>query len=211
MKLLCISGSPICEGNTHRFIKKALEVVHETDIELEIIELAKYDISDCIHCDWCLTNSNPERICKIKDEGEALLWKIRETDILVIASPVFFGRLTGRLASLVDRTRPMIFSKPHRGIMRDKVGVALCVAWGRNMGQETTLISIVSAMLIHEMIPVSNYSTGSIFGAAGVTDEVELNANPKNRHVIELDSYGIKGAQALMIRAIDLTKRIKRK
>lgn len=211
MRILCISGSPISDGNTHRFIQKSLESIQDTDITFEIIDLAKYQISDCIHCDWCLSNSDLNRICNIKDNAEELLWKIRETDILVLASPVYFGRLTGRLAALIDRTRPMIFSEPHRGCMRDKIGVALCVAWGRNMGQETTLISLVSAMMIHEMIPVSNYSTGSIFGAAGVTDEDELNAIPGNRHVVELDTYGIKGAQALIARAIDLSNRIKRK
>ena len=213
MKLLCISGSPICGGNTHRFIEKAVEAVQETDVnvEAEVVELATHNFKDCDHCDWCLHNDNPDRICNIRDEAEEILWKIRDTDILAIASPVYFGRLTGRLASLLDRTRPLVFSPPHQGVMRDKVGVALCVAWGRNMGQETTLISIVSAMLILEMIPVSNYSTGSIFGAAGVTDECLLNADPENRLVVEEDAYGIAGAQALMTRAIDLSGRIHRK
>ncbi|MFW6263137.1 MAG: flavodoxin family protein [Thermotogota bacterium] len=210
MKILCISGSLVQNGNTVKFIEKSIEKT-KSDIDIEIIKLSEYEYSDCIHCDWCLSNKNSDRICNIKDDAEELLWKIRNCDILLIATPVYFGRMTGKLASLIDRTRPFIFSTPHLGIMRDKIGVALSVAWGRNMGQETTLISIVSVFMIMEMIPISNYSTGSIFGAAGVTDEDEFKAEPENYHVVELDKYGINAAQALVNRAVDLQRRIKRK
>jgi multimeric flavodoxin WrbA len=96
MKFLCISGSPIKGGNTFLYIQKAIEPI-KAEADIEIIELADKEVSDCVHCDWCLANRDADRICRLKDDGQAILKKIKEADILLLASPTYFGRMTGRV------------------------------------------------------------------------------------------------------------------
>lgn len=211
MKVLSICGSPIKKGNTYTFIERAVEALDRTAHEIEIVELARAKVSDCIHCNWCLKNEDPERICVQKDDAEPILAKIKDADVLVLASPAYYGRMSGRMASLLDRTRPLIFSKPHRGCMRDKPGVALTVGWGRNSGSETTLLSLIWSFMVLEMIPVSHHHSGAIFGGVGISNPILVNADRDDRQAVASDVVGILAAQQAVNRAVDLCGRIRRK
>lgn len=210
MKLLCISGSPIKDGNTVQYVEKALEPVRSEGLEIEHVQLAGKDLSDCVHCNWCLKNKDADRICRQKDDGEDILKKIKTADVLVLASPAYYGRMTGRLAALLDRTRPFLFSKPHRGCMTDKPGVALTVGWGRNSGGETTLLSIIWIFLVLEMIPVVHHDSGALFGGVGISNPALVHADRNDKHAVTSDVVGILSAQGALKRAVDLQKRIKR-
>ena len=211
MKLLCLCGSPVKNGNTFQYINKAVEPLLNTDVEIEIVQLAKQQVDDCVHCNWCLKNKDESRICTQKDDAEPILRKIKEADILVLASPAYYGRMTGRLSSLLDRTRPFLFSKPHRGCMLDKPGVALTVGWGRNSGGETTLLSILWSFLVLEMIPVVHHDSGALFGGVGISNPALVYADRSDKQAVASDVVGILAAQGALKRAVDLQPRIQRK
>ena len=208
MKLLGICGSPRKNGNTFQFLEQSMEKVRRSDLEIELVELAGLKIADCNHCNWCLKNVDPARICSQKDDAEEILLKIKAADILVIASPAYYARLTGRLASLLDRTRPLIFSKPHRGVMTDKPGAALTVAWGRNSGSETTLLSILWSFMVLEMLPVSHHHSGALFGAAGITNPALVGADPEERLAVNFDEHGLRAAKNVVLRAHKLARKL---
>ena len=208
MYVVGISGSPKKGGNTFQYIQKAFESMQDDDAKTEVIEIANLMFGDCIHCNWCLRNKQDSRICKQEDDAEPLLQKIKRADVLVVASPAYYGRMTGRLASLLDRTRPLIFSKPHRGCMKDKPGVALTVAWGRNSGSETTLLSILWSFLVLEMLPVSHHASGALFGAAGISNPALVFADPKDKLAVRSDVVGILAAQGAVKRAVALHRRL---
>lgn len=210
MKLLCISGSPIPGGNTRDYIDLAVEPLAQSDIDVEIVELADLDVADCNHCNWCLRNEDPARICKQEDDAGPVLARIRESDVLVLASPAYYGRMTGRMSALLDRTRPFLFARPHRGCMRDKPGLALTVGWGRNAGVETTLLSTVLSFMTLEMIPVAHHHTGVMLGAVGLANPGLVGTDMKDRHSVRSDETGIKAARAAVKRAVDLAGRIQR-
>ncbi|MCX5866929.1 MAG: flavodoxin family protein [Proteobacteria bacterium] len=210
MKILGLCGSPIKKGNAYVYLGKALEPIQGTGPEIEIVELAKKKIEDCVHCNWCLKNKDVKKICAQNDDGEEILHKIKSCDILVAASPAYYGRMTGRMASIFDRTRPFIFSPAHRGVMKDKLGVALTVGWGRNSGVETTLLSIVYSFMVLEMLPVSYHEGGALFGAAGISNPLLVRREKNDHHAIEADLPGILAAQGVIKRAVDLSGRIKR-
>jgi len=211
MKVLGISGSPKKDGNTHLFLTRALESLDDPDTQIQIIDLAGKNIADCVHCNWCLKNNDDSRICVQKDDAEEILRAIRNADVLVLASPAYYGRMTARMAALLDRTRPLLFSKPHRGSMTDKPGVALTVTWGRNSGGETTLLSMINAFLVLEMLPVSHHASGALFGAVGISNPLIVGAEKENRLSVEHDALGILTAQNVIKRAVDLSGRITRR
>jgi len=163
------------------------------------------------HCNWCLKNQDAGRICVQQDDAEQMLAAIKTADVLVLASPTYFARLTAQMAAALDRKRPLLFSQPHRGCMTDKHGVALAVSWGRNSDGETTLLSLINAFMVLEMLPVSHHHSGAFFGAVGVTNPAIIGAEANNRRAVVYETFGLLAAQSVVGRAVDLTRRITRR
>lgn len=208
MKILGISGSPVDGGNTHGFLDRALLPARKGGHKVELVQLAGKQVGGCLHCDWCLSNTDPKRICSLEDDAEQILHQIKAADVLVIASPVHFARLSGQLACLIDRTRPLLGSPAHAGCMTDRPGVALAVGGRRNSGSETTLLSIIYAYLGLQMIPVSSFPSGALFGAAGVSNPHLAGAERGDRHAAASDRVGVKAAGGAVQRAIELAQRL---
>jgi len=135
MKVLGIHSSPFKTGNTAFLLDVALqEEAQRAGVTTEAVALADLAIGDCRHCNWCITKQTSEKLCSIEDDASPILRKIRECDVLVLASPVYFGRLSGSMACLIDRTRCFMFGKSGRLALKGKVGVALAVGWSRSFG-----------------------------------------------------------------------------
>lgn len=67
-------------------------------------------------------------------------------DGIILGSPVYFGQMSGTLKALLDET-----IKIHKKL-DGKVGAAFASSGGIASGGETTMLSIIEAMLIHGMI-----------------------------------------------------------
>ncbi len=70
--------------------------------------------------------------------------ELLDVDGLVIGSPTYFGTMAAEIKKFLDD------SIKHHGKLDGKVGAAFASASA--MGQETTVISILEALLIHGMI-----------------------------------------------------------
>jgi len=80
---------------------------------------------------------------------------------IIIGSPTYYGLMSARIKELLDRS-----VKVH-GKLEGKVGAAFTSSGGAASGAETTLLSIIEAMLIHGMI-VQGRHEGKHYGAAAV-------------------------------------------
>lgn len=99
--------------NTYHIIEKVSEILGGKGIETQIINLHDFQIQDCTGCQNCL-HGNP---CPIDDNVDEILEKLRESDGVILGSPVYMGNVTGRLKTLIDRTakwfhRPKLVGKP---------------------------------------------------------------------------------------------------
>ncbi|MFQ3549770.1 MAG: flavodoxin family protein, partial [Armatimonadota bacterium] len=56
--------------------------------------------SGCTACNGCKTNSDK---CVLKDDLTEVLSKTEKADVLIFASPVYFGDITGQLKCYIDR------------------------------------------------------------------------------------------------------------
>jgi len=91
------------------------------EVETENISLAGLQIKDCIHCNWCMKKQTADKLCAIDDDdAPPILQKIDACDILVLASPAYFARLSGVMACLVDRTRCFIFGAAKKMSLKNK-------------------------------------------------------------------------------------------
>ncbi|WP_029734300.1 flavodoxin family protein [Deferrisoma camini] len=82
-------------------------------------------------------------------------------DGIILGSPVYFGTVTAEMKDLIDR------SVGARRKLRNKVGAAFTTGGHHTGGKETTLLSMLMAFLIHEMVVVGDpIETGGHYGVA---------------------------------------------
>ena len=211
INVLGIASSPIKEGNVSFLLKHALaEVSSIPDVKVDFISLAGLNIADCKHCNWCMKKQTTGSFCAVQDDGTAILSKIERCDILVLATPVYFARLSATMASLIDRTRCFIFGNEYPMALRGKIGVALAVAWARNMGIEPTLESLHNAFLIHEMLTPSSHSACVMNGVGAISGQLDESLSVKpNKIGVSDDKQALKATGIIMNKAVTLAREIK--
>lgn len=100
-KVLVLSGSPRKGGNSDllcgEFTRGALESGHQ----VEKIRVSTQKIHPCSACYFCRQHSGE---CVHKDDMAALLQKMIDADVLVLASPVYFYSVDAQLKAVIDRT-----------------------------------------------------------------------------------------------------------
>ena len=198
MKVLGIHSSPFPQGSTATLLDLALQEAALTPgVTTEVVSLAGLKIADCRQCDWCMAHQTPDRLCAVLDDATLILSQILACDVLVLATPVYFARMSGAMACLIDRTRCFLFGKAGRMALRGKVGVALAVGWHRNYGIEPALLSLHNAFLIHEMRTVSSYAAGALYGVGVVSG-----LKDGDRRGILADEAGLRAARRLMKEAL---------
>ncbi len=211
LSILGLSGSPVKEGNVELLLKKMVDSVQGDDVTTEIINLSRIDIQDCRHCNFCLNKQTPDRYCSIKDDLQEIYQKAEKADIIILSSPVYFMRTSAKMAALIDRFRVFVFGNIAGGKLKNKVGVSAAVAWARHGGLETTHLTHLYAFLTFEMIPVSVHHCISPLGASAVASPNGTGLFEKDiRHGVEKDLAGLHSATAMMKRAVELARIIKK-
>jgi len=210
-RIVGISGSPVKDGNVETFLHEMLDNVSGHDVHAEIVNLSRLRIEDCIHCNFCLSGQKPGTYCSLKDDAQEIFEKVEAADIIILASPVYFMRTSARLAAFIDRLRVFIFGNVAGGRLRNKVGVSAAVGWLRHGGLETTHLSHLLAFLTLEMIPVSVHSGVSPLGASALASAyVPGESAQAERPGICRDDAGLASARAVMERALELARLLKR-
>lgn len=98
--ILILVGSPRKNGNTealvNAFIEGAPAAGHQTDKLL----LSNLNIHCCLGCDYCTRNRGK---CIQKDDMEIVYTKMRKSDVVVFASPLYYWGLSAQLKTVIDR------------------------------------------------------------------------------------------------------------
>ena len=103
MKTLVLIGSRRRNGAT---AVKAREVVQTLDPggdQTTIHFVDELKIAPCCGCNYCRKTPG----CSQKDDAEQVIQEILDSEAVVIASPVYFGTLSGHLKTLCDRLYPL--------------------------------------------------------------------------------------------------------
>ncbi|HEY3275400.1 MAG TPA: NAD(P)H-dependent oxidoreductase [Syntrophorhabdaceae bacterium] len=88
--------------------------------------------------------------CIVKAAAEVTKEDFLAADGIIAGSPVYFGSMAAPLKDLFDR---LVVVRKNMG---DKVGAAFATGGDPTGGKETTLISIIQALLIYGMIIVGD-------------------------------------------------------
>jgi multimeric flavodoxin WrbA len=122
LKTLVIMGSRNKEGKTAAAAQAVVRGVEDAGGETETIFLPALKIQLCQQCEqdgW--GKCRREGICILKDDFDAVVEKVRASDVVVFANPVYFGDLCESMTAFLGRYRRINFSKmmpagPGRGL-----------------------------------------------------------------------------------------------
>ncbi len=103
-RLLAINGSPRANGTDSEIIKIVSEMAKKYNYETEVVNLFDLRINDCRACLACKKTGK----CAQKDDMTPLYDKMRSADMILLASPIYFGAETGVMRCFVDRFYAMI-------------------------------------------------------------------------------------------------------
>jgi len=145
MQTLIINGSPRKNGGTAALISALKGLLHGKVDVIDTYYAGILPCNDCRHC-W----KNPK--CAIDDGMQKVYEMIDEADNIVIASPIYFGELTGSLLSWASRLQYFWASRKFRNekVISDKPrkGGVLLVDGG-NGYMEAALT--MAKRLLHQM------------------------------------------------------------
>lgn len=100
-KVLIISSSPRKGGNSDTLCDKFAQGAKEAGNVVEKIFLKDKKINYCTGCGFC--NTNDYGGCSQKDDMPEILEKIINSDVIVLATPVYFYTMCGQMKTFIDR------------------------------------------------------------------------------------------------------------
>ena len=201
IRILGIAGSPVKEGNIETLLQEALGVTgSDPEVQTEVLHLSALSITGCRHCNWCIKNQTPEKFCAVSDGMDEVYPAVVRSDVIILATPVHIGRMSGLMANMIDRMRVFVYGNVHRGKLKDKVGGALVVGFFRHGGLEVTLSNLNTTFALFDMISVGR-------GGLALTS---LDGKGKTirgaRHMVMQDDFGLSSAREVVRRAVEIGK-----
>lgn len=101
MKIVAILGSPRPKSNSTALARIIMEKAVAQGVESREFVLNKLQFKGCQGCETCKTKLEH---CVIKDDLTPVLEAVKEADVVIMASPNYFGEVSGQFKSFFDRT-----------------------------------------------------------------------------------------------------------
>lgn len=99
-KILVVKGSPRKNGNTSALADAFVKGAKESGNVVTEVVLKDKTIGDCLGCGVCQGNGG---ICVQKDDMTDIYEEMKQADIIVLASPVYFYTWTSLMKRMIDR------------------------------------------------------------------------------------------------------------
>ncbi len=106
-KVLVISTSMRVGHNSDHLAQVFCDGAASAGHEVEYISLKGRNISFCIGCSACHTG----RRCVLQDDAAEIIEKMKQADVLVFSTPIYFFEMSGQMKTLLDRTNPLFMGE----------------------------------------------------------------------------------------------------
>ena len=104
MKVIALNASARKNGNSATMLKHAIRGGDEAGAEARLINLFDLHYKGCTGCHQCkLLGSKSFGRCAQQDSLTPVLGDAIETDVLLMASPIYFNDVTGALRNFLER------------------------------------------------------------------------------------------------------------
>ena len=104
MKKILIISTSLRKGSNSEILAKEFEKgAAEAGNEVEFTNLTGKNIGFCIGCLACQKTQE----CVIRDDAVEIAEKVKEADVLVFATPIYYYEMSGQMKTLLDRCNPL--------------------------------------------------------------------------------------------------------
>jgi len=100
MNIVVLSGSPRKGANTDTMVEAFAETAREGGNTVEVIRVAGKKIAGCLGCQYCFAH---EGTCVQKDDMAGVIESLKDADMVVFASPIYWFDITAQLKTVIDR------------------------------------------------------------------------------------------------------------
>lgn len=153
MKTLILNGSPHVNGDTASLIQAVRQALTGDILQ---VDAYRYGISPCVDCRFCWENSG----CAIQDRMKEIYEFLPHCDNVLIASPIYFSELTGKLLDVGSRLQTYFCAKYFRhkdAVGKPKKGAVLLVGGGDGRMEKAydtacTLLRHLNCQTVHPLV-----------------------------------------------------------
>ncbi|MCE5243449.1 MAG: flavodoxin family protein [Desulfobacteraceae bacterium] len=101
MRIVCLLGSPRPHSNSKAIAERFCKTAAEAGAVVETFALNKLQYRGCQACLACKKKLDR---CALQDDLSPVLDAAAAADVLVLATPVYFGEISTQLKGFIDRT-----------------------------------------------------------------------------------------------------------
>ena len=98
-KVLALMGSPRKNKSTDKLLDYLLIGINELDYDIKKVYLKDLNINSCVACEHCGRTSN----CVLNDDMNEVYDGFDNSDIVILAAPIYFNSINGLSKNIVDR------------------------------------------------------------------------------------------------------------
>ncbi len=102
-KVLIISTSLRGGINSDILANECAKGAKEVGHDVELLSLKGKDIKYCIGCLSCQRNG----MCVLKDDVADIMAKVKDAEVIVYATPIYYYEMCGQMKTLLDRLNPL--------------------------------------------------------------------------------------------------------
>ena len=165
--VLMINSSPRPQGATQAILSLMQAELKTLGLSCEIVRLSDYQIGYCLGCQRCYQTAQ----CVQRDDMDTLHGAMARADILVLASPSYWGDITGQMKVFIDRCTPYCNTHtPHASLPGDKQGYAVALRTGSNPGECLHIIDSIRHFYGHLDIPCGKHAALLFCGIKDAND-----------------------------------------
>lgn len=146
MNVIAINGSPRKNGNSAAMLEAAIKGALENGAAVERIDLFDLDYKGCVSCFGCKLLGGPSfGKCAQQDGLTEVLHKILSADVLLLATPLYFGEVPGAVRNLLERLwfPGQQYAKNHRSAYPRRIKIGLM--YSMNLPSEAMYKGVISS------------------------------------------------------------------
>lgn len=112
MKILVLNGSPRQSGNTMQMVQAFREGAEAAGHYVHVVDVCRKRIAGCLACEYCHTKG--KGTCIQKDDMQEVYDLLKDAEMIVLASPIYYHGISGQLKCTVDRFYAAAYPKKPR-------------------------------------------------------------------------------------------------
>ena len=102
-KILIISTSLRNNSNSDILARECERGARDAGLDVDYVSLKGKEIKYCIGCMSCQKTNK----CILKDDVADIIAKVKDAEVIVYATPIYYYEMSGQMKTLLDRLNPL--------------------------------------------------------------------------------------------------------